>query len=82
LVSSPCFYSLATFSYNVSVVAVRFCGHEENWVGDHFVGNYIGSAGKYSMPPFEVTAFSSCYFCDSYWSLTTDPMEICTQKQL
>lgn len=72
LFSSTCFYSLATFSYNISVVAVRFCGHEQYWVGDHFVGNYIHSGGKCSMPPyvtFEVTAFSSCYFCDSYWFL-------------
>lgn len=65
------FYSFATFPYNVSIVAVRSCGYEQNWVGDHFVGNYVGSGGKCSMPPyvtFEVTAFSSCYVCDSYWS--------------
>lgn len=72
LVSSSWFCSLSTFPYNWSGLAVRSCGHEQNWAGDHFVRNYIGSGGKCLMPPcvtFEASAFSSCYFCDSYWSL-------------
>lgn len=71
------FFSLFKFFFSTipckwSVLAVKFCGYEQNWAGDHFVGNYIGSGGKCFLSlyvTFEASAFGSCYFYASHWSL-------------
>lgn len=83
------FFSMFLFflylSCNWSGLAVRSCGHQQNWAGDHFVRNYIGSGGKCFMCPyvtFEASAFSSISVTVTGLCLTADPMEICRQKQL